>query len=212
MLWHWCLGAYSGKGTGTDLFSGDSAVKNLPAVQEMWVRLLVWEDPLEKETVTHSSILAWKIPWSEEPGGLQSLGSQRVGQDWTHTLQHGPLTQEDKGRVFVWWGRWEETSDKGRAEEGDRWRARSWQLYFFSSTGSFDFFSLIAMTRTCESNCYMLIEMRKLSEELRALKHILQFFAFYTSFLLVYVRIKHKNKTNKKDWNRKMFSIKCLTI
>ena len=87
-----------------------------------------------------------------------------------------------------------------------------WQLYFFSSTGSFDFFSLIAMTRTCESNCYMLIEMSKLSEELRALKHILQFFAFYTSFLLVYVRIKHKNKTNKKDWNRKMFSIKCLTI
>ena len=81
MLWHWCLGAYSGKGTGTDLFSGDSVVKNLPAMQETWVRLLVWEDALEKETVTHSSIPAWKIPWSEEPGGLQSMGSQRVGQD-----------------------------------------------------------------------------------------------------------------------------------
>ena len=77
MLWHWCLGTYNGKGTGTDLFPGDSVVKNLPAMQETWVRCLVWEDALEKETATHSSILAWKIPWSEEPGGLQSMGLQR---------------------------------------------------------------------------------------------------------------------------------------
>ena len=56
-------------------------VKNLPAVQETWVRSLGWEDPLEKEMATHSSILAWKIPWTEEPGGLQSMGSQRVGHD-----------------------------------------------------------------------------------------------------------------------------------
>ena len=54
-------------------------VKNLPAVQETWVRYLGWEDPLEKEMVTHSSNLAWKISWTEEPGGLQSMGSQRVG-------------------------------------------------------------------------------------------------------------------------------------
>ena len=53
-------------------------VKNLPAVQETWVRSLGWEDPLEKEMATHSRILAWRIPWTEEPGGLQSLGSQRV--------------------------------------------------------------------------------------------------------------------------------------
>ena len=45
-------------------------VKNVPAVQETWVRSLVWEDPLEKKMVTHSSILAWKISWTEEPGGL----------------------------------------------------------------------------------------------------------------------------------------------
>ena len=57
------------------------SVKNLPAVQEIWVRSLGWEDPLEKEMATHSSILAWKISWTEEPGGLQSMGSQRIGHD-----------------------------------------------------------------------------------------------------------------------------------
>ena len=56
-------------------------VKNLPAVQETRVRSLGWEDPLEKEMATHSSILAWKIPRTEEPVGLQSMGSQRVGHD-----------------------------------------------------------------------------------------------------------------------------------
>ena len=54
-------------------------VKSLPAVQEMGVRSLCRDDPLEKEMSTHSSILAWKIPWTEEPGRLQSMGSQRVG-------------------------------------------------------------------------------------------------------------------------------------
>ena len=49
-------------------------VKNPPAVQETWVRSLGWEDPLEKEMATHSSVLAWRIPWTEEPGGLQSMG------------------------------------------------------------------------------------------------------------------------------------------
>ena len=55
--------------------------KNPPAMQETWVRSLGWEDPVEKGMATHSSILAWEIPWTEEPGGLQSMGSQRVGQD-----------------------------------------------------------------------------------------------------------------------------------
>ena len=53
-------------------------VKNLPAIQETWVQSLGWEDPLEKEMATHSSILAWIIPWTEEPGRLQSMGLQRV--------------------------------------------------------------------------------------------------------------------------------------
>ena len=53
-------------------------VKNLPATQKTWVRSLSWEDPLEKQIATHSNILAWKIPWTEEPGRLQSMGLQRV--------------------------------------------------------------------------------------------------------------------------------------
>ena len=53
-------------------------VKNLSAMQETWVQFLGWEDPLEKEMATHSSIPAWRVPWTEEPGGLQSMGSQRV--------------------------------------------------------------------------------------------------------------------------------------
>ena len=56
-------------------------LKRLPAMQETWVPSLGQEDPLEKEKATHSSILAWRIPWTEEPGGLQSMGSQRVGHD-----------------------------------------------------------------------------------------------------------------------------------
>ena len=56
-------------------------VKNLPAVQETWVRSLGQEDPLKKEMATHSSILAWKILWTEKPGRVQSMGSQRVGHD-----------------------------------------------------------------------------------------------------------------------------------
>ena len=56
-------------------------VKRLPAMWETWVRFLGQEDPLEKETAIHSSTLAWKIPWTEEPDRLQSMGSQRVGHD-----------------------------------------------------------------------------------------------------------------------------------
>ena len=56
-------------------------VKNLPAMQEFWVQSLGWEDPLEKGMATHSSLLAWSIPGTEESGGLQSMGSQRVGHD-----------------------------------------------------------------------------------------------------------------------------------
>ena len=56
-------------------------VKRLPTRWETWFQSLGWEDLLEKETATHSSILAWKIPWTEEPGRLQSMGSRRVGHD-----------------------------------------------------------------------------------------------------------------------------------
>ena len=56
-------------------------VKRLSTMWETWVRSLGWEDPLEKEMAIHSSTIAWKIPWTEEPGRLQSMGSQRVGHD-----------------------------------------------------------------------------------------------------------------------------------
>ena len=59
---------------------GAQMVKNLPAVQETWVRSLGWEDPLEKEMVTHSSVLAWRMPWTEESGGLIVHG---VAKSWT---------------------------------------------------------------------------------------------------------------------------------
>ena len=56
--------------------SGKESVCQCKEIQETWVRSLVWEDPLEKEMATHSSVLAWKIPWIEKPGGLLSMGSQ----------------------------------------------------------------------------------------------------------------------------------------
>ena len=62
-------------------FPGGSDIKCLPTMQETQVWALGQEDPLEKEMITYSSTLAWKIPWTEEPGGLQSMGSQRVGHD-----------------------------------------------------------------------------------------------------------------------------------
>ena len=61
------------------------SVKRMPAMQETRVESLGWEDPLEKEMATHSSILAWRIPWTEEPSGLQSLESQRIRHDWVAT-------------------------------------------------------------------------------------------------------------------------------
>ena len=78
------------------------SVKNLPAVQETQVRSLDGEDPLEKERATHSSILAWKTPWTEEPGGLQSVGSQRVRHDWA-TNPYLPLTLQCPA---VWYKCW----------------------------------------------------------------------------------------------------------
>ena len=59
----------------------DLNIKSMPAMQETWVPSLGWENPLEKSMATHSNILAWRISWAEEPGGLQSMGLQRVGYD-----------------------------------------------------------------------------------------------------------------------------------
>ena len=74
-------------------------LKRLPAMRETWVRSLGLEDPLEKEMATHSSIVAWRIPWTEEPRGLQSAGLQRVGHDWetsfSLSLSRG-ISEEDR--------------------------------------------------------------------------------------------------------------------
>ena len=73
-------------------------VKSLPARRKTWIRSLSWEDPLEKEMATHSSILTWKIPWTEEPGGLQSIRLQRVGHDWVTSLS---LSIKSEGESFL---------------------------------------------------------------------------------------------------------------
>ena len=66
-------------------------VKNLPVMQETRVRSLSWEDPLEKEMATHSSVLAWETPQTEEPGGLQPMGSQRVRHDFATEHTRGTM-------------------------------------------------------------------------------------------------------------------------
>ena len=71
-------------------------VKRLPTMQEIWVWSLGWEDLLEKEMATHSSTLAWKIPRTEEPCRLQSMGSQRVGHDWATSMSMSMSRKSDK--------------------------------------------------------------------------------------------------------------------
>ena len=90
-------------------------VKNLSAMQETQVHFLGWEDPLEKGMAIHSSILAWIIPWTEEPGRLQSMGSQRVGHDWannihTHTHTHTVLALPTQFILWISFPIWKMTS------------------------------------------------------------------------------------------------------
>ena len=66
-------------------------VEHLPAMQETWVPSLGQEDPLEEEMATHTDILAWKIPWTEKPGRVQSIGSQRIGNNWATSLSLSPV-------------------------------------------------------------------------------------------------------------------------
>ena len=78
-------------------FQVAQTVEKLPAMQETWVQPLAWDDPLEKAMATHSSILAWRIQWTGEPGGLQSLKLQRVGHNWaTNTSFHFIAKQTKK--------------------------------------------------------------------------------------------------------------------
>ena len=80
-------------------------VKNPPAMPETWFWSLGQEDPLEKGMVTHSSILAWRIPWTEEPSGLQSMGLQRVGHDWSDLAMADDVWSfRMPSKRLVWWG------------------------------------------------------------------------------------------------------------
>ena len=94
-------------------------VKHLPTTWETWVRSLGREDPLEKEMATHSSTLAWRNPWMEEPGGLKPMGSQKVGHDWATSLslslyrytggsvvKNLPAKQQMQIRSFCWEDPW----------------------------------------------------------------------------------------------------------
>ena len=100
-------------------------VKHLSTMRETWVRSLGWEDPLEKEMAIHSRTIAWKIPWTEEPGRLQSMGSQRVRHNWVTSLIHSltgaslvaqlvknlPAMQETWAQSLGW----EDPLEKGKA-------------------------------------------------------------------------------------------------
>ena len=117
------------------------SVKNLPAVQKTWVRLLGWEDPLEKEMATHSSILAWRIPWIEEPGRLQSMGSQESDtiQRLNHHHHHscwgeasGFLSHQEDSCGKVKWSRshytdWTEATH-GSSTMSRVWKASGWRV------------------------------------------------------------------------------------
>ena len=76
-------------------------------MRETWVQPLGQEDPLEKEMATHSSTPAWRIPWREEPGRLQSMGSQRVRHDWATSLSGGLMMMGIWGRIGLFWTLWD---------------------------------------------------------------------------------------------------------
>ena len=124
-------------------FPGGLVIKNLPPVQEtqeMRVRSLGWEDPMEEEMATHSSMLAWGIPWTEEPGGLQATGSQRVGHDWaTSTTTMGTARPAPSAR---WYGRQpsvqQEALERGFPEQRERgnWEDQSFSWKLRTSQGS----------------------------------------------------------------------------
>ena len=105
-------------------------VNSLPTMWETWVQSLVWEDSLEKEMITHSITLVWKIPWMEEHGSLQSMGSQRVRHNWATSLSFFlsvmfidfPVAQLVKNppemqETWVWSLGWEDPLEKGTATD-----------------------------------------------------------------------------------------------
>ena len=101
-------------------------VKHLPAMRETQVRFLGWEDPLEKEMATHSSVLAWKIPWTEEPGRLQSMGLQRVRHDWATSHKGATAQKFSEGSISrsVKW-----SATLSASDWLNRWQLRSYHCH-----------------------------------------------------------------------------------
>ena len=100
-------------------FPCSSAVQNPPATQKIWetqVGFLVWEDYLEKGMTTDSSILAWRIPWTEEPGGLQFIGSQRLRHDWSDSM-HTHARTHTHAHTHTHTHRWETMGGTGTSQD-----------------------------------------------------------------------------------------------
>ena len=114
------------------------SVRNLPAVQGTWIQSLGWEDPLEKEMATHSSILAWKISWREEPGGLQSMGrkesgmTERLTHTWPPTRAFAICLCRDW--TLCCYGFWPSAASKGNS--GWRW-SQSLHLFIYGKISKF---------------------------------------------------------------------------
>ena len=115
--WSWSMG-YKIRQWRTSLVA--QTIKNPPAMHKTWVRSLGWEDSLEEGMATNSSVLAWRIPWTEEPGGLQSMALQRVGHDWSglasmHT-EHwmGAPSSFFQGRIVIQNGNYSTKSTQSR--------------------------------------------------------------------------------------------------
>ena len=113
---------------GLVLFMQDKTqmVKNLLAMQETKIQSLGQEDPLEKEIATHPSILAWRIPWTEEPGGLHSMGSQRVGHDWSDSRMS--RLEKTKHHTIYRQAIWSTEWAKPYSPVQIRWNINLWKL------------------------------------------------------------------------------------
>ena len=124
-------------------FPGGSVVKNLPAIQDTQVRSPGQEDPLEKEMTTDSSILAWRTPWTQEPDGLQYMGSQRVG---LNSLSNFQLTAQDWGSSVATWI--EHLTDT-QLEKRPHCCYFRLGLFFFTAAGSFSPNRSVAHAQEC---------------------------------------------------------------
>ena len=117
-------------------------LKRMPAMRETWIWSLGRKDPLEKEMATHSSILAWRIPWTEEPSGLQSTGSLRVGHDWATSLSLS---------TFLHWRRkWQPTPVFLPGESQGRWAA------VYGVTQSQTWLKLLSSSSSCKDDTLLI--------------------------------------------------------